>query len=193
MELKLIDHELNLILKKSRYQHSIGVKDVACDLAAIYGYDMNKAEIAGILHDCAKYLTDEQLLEKCEEYHLSVTEIERKCPFLLHGKVGAIFARDKYGIEDEEILNAIIYHTTGRPAMTLLEKIIFTADYIEPFRKLIPKIDVIREIAYSDLDLAVTMTLENILNYLKQSSSEIDDMTEETYNYYNEFLETRLK
>ena len=191
MDLELIRKNLQRVLKKSRYRHTEGVEAVSGDLALIYGYDVGKAELAGLLHDCAKYQTDEQLLEQCNKYQLPVSEIERKCPFLLHGKVGAVFAQEMYGVEDDEILSSIIFHTTGRPAMSLLEKIIFTADYIEPYRKPLPKIDEIRKAAYTDLELAIVMVLENTLNYLKESGDEIDGMTEKTYIYYKNILQTR--
>ncbi|MDD3174133.1 MAG: bis(5'-nucleosyl)-tetraphosphatase (symmetrical) YqeK [Herbinix sp.] len=188
MELDLIREDMKKLLKASRYLHSVGVEEVSHDLALIYGYNINHAKTAGILHDCAKYLSDEELLKACEMYHLPVTEIERECAFLLHAKVGAAFAKSKYGVEDEEILSAIAYHTTGRPAMTLLEKIIFTADYIEPYRKPLPRIEDIRKAAYNDLDLAVYMILENVLNYLSNNNSKIDNLTKETYEYYKKIL-----
>ncbi len=188
MELKQIRENLRKVLKESRYLHSIGVEEVACDLALIYGCDVQKALLAGLLHDCAKYLTEQEQLLACQKYHLPVTEIERQCAFLLHAKVGAAFAREKYGIEDIEILNAITYHTTGRPAMTLLEKIIFTADYIEPNRKPVPRMEEIRRTAYEDLDTAVLMILDNTLHYLKDCGNPIDQVTEETYEFYRNKL-----
>jgi predicted HD superfamily hydrolase involved in NAD metabolism len=188
MELEQIRNSLKMSLKPKRYLHSEGVEEVACDLAVINGYDMKKAGIAGLLHDCAKNLTERQLLKECESHRLPVTEVERRCPFLLHAKVGALYARIKYGIEDEEILNSIAYHTTGRPAMTLLEKIIFTADYIEPCRKPLPRIDEIRRTAYSDLDAGVYMILENMLDYLTDTESVTDTLTVDTYNYYKAVL-----
>lgn len=188
MDLDLIRNDLNNLLKESRYRHSVGVEEVSHDMAIIHGCSVDKAIIAGILHDCAKYLTDEELLSECEKYHLSVTAVEKKCPFLLHGKVGALYAAIKYEVSDDEILSAITYHTTGRPAMTLLEKIVFTADYIEPFRKPLPRINEIREAAYSNLDLAVYMTAENVLNYLGSQGQEIDVLTVETYKYYKKEL-----
>jgi len=184
MELERIKECLKKQLKENRYLHSLGVEEVACDMAAIYGYDMEKAALAGILHDCAKYLSDEELIRECEKYGLPISAIERKCAFLLHAKVGALYARVMYGIEEEEILDAINYHTTGRPQMTLLEKIIFTADYIEPYRKPLPRIDIIRETAYTDLDQAVVMILENTLSYLSDIDGEIDTITVDTYHYY---------
>ena len=191
MDLELIREELKCVLKPIRYQHSLGVEEVACDLAVIYEYDMEKARLAGLLHDCARGLSDEQLLEKCKEYGLPVTEIEQKCGFLLHGKVGALYARQIYEVLDEEILNSIRYHTTGRPAMILLEKIIFIADYIEPNRRPLPRINEIRLAAYTDLDLGITMVLENMLNYFKESGTAIDTLTVDTYEYYKAYLQTR--
>lgn len=188
MELEALRDSMKGVLKHPRYLHSVGVEEVACDLAIINGYDAEKASIAGILHDCAKNLTDSELLQCCERYQLPVTEIEARCPFLLHGKVGAVFAEKIYGIEDPEIISSIVYHTTGRPNMSLLEKIIFTADYIEPYRKPLPRIDEIRAVAYSKLDLAVLMILDNTLHYLEQSEADIDTMTVDTYEYYRSVL-----
>ncbi len=193
MKLELLRDRMKETLKKPRYLHSVGVEEVACDLAVIYGYDTMKASIAGILHDCAKNLSDEELIQYCEKHHLEVTEIEARCPFLLHGKVGAAYAEEQFGIEDPEIISSIVYHTTGRPNMSLLEKIIFTADYIEPYRKLIPRIDEIRAMAYSELDLAVLMILENTLGYLEQSKADIDTMTVDTYEYYKAKLSGQNK
>jgi putative HD superfamily hydrolase of NAD metabolism len=188
MELNRIRENLRKTLKESRYLHSIGVEEVAHDLALIYGCDTQKAILAGLLHDCAKYLTDDEQLAACKEYELPVTEIERQCAFLLHAKVGAAFAHEKYGVVDTEILNAITYHTTGRPAMTVLEKIIFTADYIEPYRKPVPRMEEIRRAAYEDLNTAVLMILENTLKYLRECGKPIDQVTEETYAYYEKLL-----
>ncbi len=186
MEFDEISKNLKKVLSEKRYLHSLGVEEVACDLALIHGFDMERAKIAGILHDCAKYLSNEQLLDECQNYGLPVTDIEVKCPFLLHAKVGAIYARIKYGIQDDQIISAITYHTTGRPAMSLLEKIIFTADYIEPYRRPLPRIEVIRKMAYNDIDIAVAMVAENVLDYLRASNQDIDTMTIDTYHYYRD-------
>ena len=90
--------------------------------------------LAGLLHDCAKCIPGENKIKMCEKYHLNVSEVERENPSLLHAKLGAFLAAKKYHIEDKEIINAIASHTTGHPHMTLLEKIIYIADYIEPGR-----------------------------------------------------------
>lgn len=183
-----IREKLQEVLKASRYQHSLGVEEVAHDLAVIYRYEEDKASLAGILHDCAKYLSDEELIQECELNQITITEVERQCPFLLHAKVGALFAQTKYGVKDIEITDAITYHTTGRPAMSLLEKIIFTADYIEPYRKPLPRISEIRQTAYLDLDYAVFMILENMIHYLQETGNTIDLTTVETYDYYKKLL-----
>ena len=191
MEIDEIRKKLKQVLSEKRYLHSVGVEEVACDMALLYGFDMEKAKIAGILHDCAKYLTNQQLLGECKKYHLPVTDIERKCPSLLHAKVGSIYARVKYGIEDDQIISAITYHTTGRPAMSLLEKIIFTADYIEPYRKPFPRLEEIRKMAYTDIDRAVEMVAENVLDYLRESKGDIDTLTIDTYHYYRDKIMIR--
>ena len=112
-------------------------------------------------------------------------------PVLLHAKVGAFYAKEKYGVEDVDILSAITYHTTGRPNMSLLEKIIYVADYIEPHRKKLPRLDEIRKIAFIDLDRAIYMILENSLSYLESGNEKIDSKTEETYRFYKNVMEKR--
>lgn len=179
------------ILGEGRYLHSLGVEEVACDLAYIYGADEMKARIAGILHDSAKKLSDEELKNECIKYDIPISEGEKQCPQLLHSKVGAIYAKTKYGVQDEGILNAISYHTTGRPGMSLLEKIIFTADYIEPNRRPIPQLDEIRKLAYEDLDAAVCMILKSTLEYLTSKNTVIDSLTVETYKYYKDLLKSK--
>lgn len=184
MELQLLRDGVKPLMKESRYQHTLGCEAVAYDLALIHGYDTEKASIAGILHDCAKDLSDEELLGECKRLNIPITDIERQRALLLHAKVGAAYARDKFGIREEEILNAIIYHTTGRPGMSLLEKIIFVADYIEPNRRPLPNIDLIRRTAYENLDQAITLISKSTLDYLESTGAAIDTLTIETYHYY---------
>ncbi len=171
-------------LTNSRYEHTLGVEYTAASLAMCYSADIFKAEMAGLLHDCAKCYSEDFLIEVCKRNDIPISDIEYKLPYLLHAKVGAFLAKDTYGIDDEEILSAIKYHSTGRENMTLLEKIVFVADYIEPRRDLAPNLVEIRKMAYNDIDTAVLMILEDTLNYLRTQSGEIDPATEETYNYY---------
>ncbi len=184
MELEPLRKSMKKVLSESRYRHSLEVEEVCYDLALIHGEDTLKAAIAGILHDCAKCMTDMELLQECEKYNLPITQVQRKQPYLLHASLGAVYAREKYGIRDEDILNAITYHTTGRPAMTKLEKIVYIADFIEPGRKPIPVLDEAREMAYRNLDEAVICIADNSLNYLKEKGVIIEPLTKETYDYY---------
>lgn len=179
-----IKKELSKELDVKRYEHTLGVAYTAACLAMRYECDMTKAYIAGLLHDCAKGMSHEERLAYCKKHDLKVTEIEHKNPSLLHAKVGADMSRRKYGIEDEEICNAVRYHTTGRPEMSLLEKIIFIADYLEPHRNEQEDLPVVRKQVFTDIDLALRTILSNTLSYLKESGKPIDSMTEKTYEYY---------
>lgn len=183
--LKKLTKEMEKVQDPKRFTHTLGVEFTAAALAMRYGEDLEKAQTAGLLHDCAKCLGNDKLLSVCEKNQIPITDIERRNPYLLHAKVGCFLAKKEYKIEDSDILNAILYHTTGRPRMTLLEKIIFTADYIEPGRKQAPNLTQIRQMAFTDLDSAVRKILSDTLDYLKSGEGEMDPMTEETYQYYS--------
>lgn len=176
-------------LDKVRYEHTLGVMYTAGALAMRYQVDLEKALVAGLLHDCAKCLSTDKKLKLCDKYHLKVSESERENPGLLHAKLGAYIAEKKYDIEDKEIVDAIAYHTTGRPGMTLLGKIVYIADYIEPNRNEAPNLDEVRRLAFVDVDECLYLVLKDSLAYLKTRNEVIDPMTEETYLYYKEVLE----
>ena len=184
MEIQEIEEILQQKQNPHRYRHTIGVRYTSICLAMRYGEELTRASYAGLLHDCAKHMSNEKLLAKCCEHHWTVSEGEEKNPFLLHGRVGAWLAEHKYGITDPEILGAIEWHTTGRPNMTLLEKIVFTADYIEPGRDQAPNLVELRRLAFTDIDQAVCAILKQTLDYLRDQGGEIDPATEVTYNYY---------
>lgn len=166
-----------------RFAHTLGVEFTAAALAMKYQSDVTDAQIAGLLHDCAKCLTDEKRVSICEKHQIPMTDIERRNPFLLHAKVGEYLAREKYGITNPDILNAICFHTTGRENMSLLERIVFVADYIEPGRRQAPNLTEIRQLAFTDLDAAMLKILEDTLSYLRATGGELDPMTEITYEY----------
>lgn len=166
-----------------RFAHTLGVEFTAAALAMKYQSDVTDAQIAGLLHDCAKCLTDEKRVSICEKHQIPMTDIERRNPFLLHAKVGEYLAREKYGITNPDILNAIRFHTTGRENMSLLERIVFVADYIEPGRRQAPNLTEIRQLAFTDLDAAMLKILEDTLSYLRATGGELDPMTEITYEY----------
>ena len=126
--------KLSRNLSERRYEHTLGVAYTAACLAMRFGADPLKAEIAGLLHDCAKEFSEKELLKLGEKYGYHFEDYELEAPQVLHAVIGPYIAKDKYGVDDPEILSAIRWHTTGRGDMTLLEKIVFTADYIEPNR-----------------------------------------------------------
>ena len=121
-------------LDPMRYEHSLSVSFTCMNLAMRYGYDMDKAELAGLMHDCGKRYSDDIILKKCLKHGIEVTEDELKALPVLHAKYGAWLAEHKYQIRDQEILDAIGCHTTGKTDMTTLDKILYIADYIEPRR-----------------------------------------------------------
>ena len=121
-------------LNPGRYEHSLSVAFTCICLAMRYGYPIDQAEVAGILHDCAKGYDNDTIIRHCEKKGIEITEDERKAPAVLHAKYGAWLAENTYDIHDQEILDAIACHTTGKPAMGLLDKILYVADYIEARR-----------------------------------------------------------
>lgn len=186
--LQKLSYKLKKHLDKERYNHTLGVMYTSAALAMRYGADMQKALLAGLLHDCAKCISNDKKLKMCRKYHLTVSEAEYKNPGLLHAKLGAFLAFRKYQIKDREILNAIASHTTGRPHMSILEKIVYIADYMEPGRKELPNMSDVRALAFKDIDECLYRILKDTLKYLKSRNMELDSMTEKTYAYYKEKL-----
>lgn len=172
-------------LDEKRYEHTLGVAYTAAVMAMYYGVDPIKAQMAGLLHDCAKCMEYDKAITLCEKHNIQITETERKNPLLLHAKVGSYIAMHKYNITDPDIVNSILNHTTGRPDMSLLEKIIYIADYIEPGRRKAPNLDTVRKLAFGNLDEALLMILSDTLQYLKDIHSDIDAMTIKTYEFYS--------
>lgn len=173
---------------KARYRHTLGVADTAACLTMRYGVSMEAAYIAGLLHDCAKCLSDEELLLRCRKQSIPITEYEEQSPYLLHGKLGAFYAKERYNINDEDICNAIRYHTTGRAGMSPLEEIIFIADYMEPMRNKAADLDEVRELVFVDIKKAIYVVTRDTLDYLKSKNKPIDPQTVVTYEYYRNII-----
>lgn len=184
MKIHEIKDKLKDELKPSRFEHTIGVAYTATALAMRYEVSIHDAELAGLLHDCAKCMSDDKLYKICVNHNIILTDAEIENPSLLHAKAGAVVAKKDYDIDDEGILNAVRYHTTGRPAMTMLEKIIFTADYIEPGRTKQKRLNEIRKMAFIDIDACIYMISADTLEYLKQNNAIIDKNTEAICRYY---------
>lgn len=179
-----IRKKMEKALDPKRYEHTLGVAYTASCLAMCHGADPVKAKVAGLLHDSAKCMTDKKRIAICKRNHLPISQVEWENPFLLHAKVGSYLAKSEYHITDQDILNAILYHTTGRPGMSRLEKIVYVADYIEPSRKQAPHLCDIRKLAFRDLDEALFRILKDTLEYLQGIGNTVDQMTQETYDFY---------
>lgn len=178
---------LKATLRPKRFRHTLGVAYTAANLAAVHNADEDKAFLAGLLHDCAKFYETEEQIALCDEAGISLTETEQLNPALIHGKLGAFYAKTKYQVEDEEILSAIRYHTTGHPDMTVLEKIIYLADYIEPGRSMDCKphsLQKVRAACFQNLDEGMRFALENGISYLREQNQPIDTISLETYEWY---------
>ena len=175
-------------LDEDRFQHTMGVMYTSAAMAMRFDADQEQALLAGLLHDCAKCFSDDKKISVCRKNNMEINSVESRNPYLLHAKAGYCIAQNKFDIEDQDILNAILNHTTGRPGMSTLEKIIYIADYIEPSRKQAPNLSEVRKLAFQNLDQALLKILTDILSYLESGGGEIDPLTKETYDYYAALL-----
>lgn len=191
--MKQLTSDIKKELDDKRFRHTISVAHTAAALAMCHDLDPQKAYFAGLLHDCAKCIPNKDKMALCAKYGLSVTSVEKENPDLLHAKLGSYLARTKYGMEDEEIISAILFHTTGKPAMSAFEQIIYIADYIEIHRKPLPNMAKARKLAFQDLDACMLVILESTLNYLQQNDATIDEITQETYEYYKNACKKGVK
>ncbi|WP_130806566.1 bis(5'-nucleosyl)-tetraphosphatase (symmetrical) YqeK [Senegalia massiliensis] len=181
MKIEKMKSILKKDIDKERYKHTIRVTETAIKLAKNYKVDTEKAHIAALLHDSAKYKDKDTLLKKSQEFGIILDAVMKNNPHLIHPFLGAELAKVKYNILDEDILNAIKYHTTGRKNMSMLEKIIFIADYIEPGRNF-PGLEKIREISFEDIDLGIILAMDNTLKYIINKGWLIHPNTIETRN-----------
>lgn len=177
-----IKEYIKVHLTVDRYNHTLGVMKTSEELAVRYGVDPAKARIAGLCHDCAKNFSASDLISKAKVSGEVISSIYYKSPQLLHGIVGAYIAKELFHINDEDILNAIKYHTTGRENMSTLEKIVYIADCIEPARSF-KGVNELRELAYNDLDKALIKSFEDTILYIIARGSIIHIDTIKARNY----------
>lgn len=163
--MKKIKEKVKRKLKKKRFLHTEGVVKTSVELCKIYGIDTEKAIIAGYLHDYTKYMSKEEIDEIIIKESIQLNEVEKRNYFLLHGYTSAVLARDEFGVKDEEILDAIRYHTFGRKNMTTFDMILYVADAIEPERDY-PGVDKLRELAKENLEKAYLQALDNSIKYV---------------------------
>ncbi len=170
-------------LTEKRYIHSIGVMNTAIELAKHYGADLEKTSIAALLHDCAKNYSHSEMFELCEKYNIVIDDISKSSPGLIHGFLGAAMAKKDYGITDPEIYDAIYYHTVGKPDMSLITKIIYIADGIEPGRTY-DGVERIREIVFEDIDRALVLQIDYTIHSVINRGGLIHTNTIDTRNFY---------
>ena len=185
----LINKKLRHALTEQRYLHTQGVAEMAVRLAGIYNEDKDKARVAALLHDCAKCIENDESLRLCREYGVPLDEVLLAQPDLCHSFLGEKVAENDYDISDKDILSAIKYHTTGHAAMTMLEKIIFIADYIEFGRKNFDGLEETRNTAYEDIDKAVYMCLKQTIDFNRKKGRLIHFLSLEALNYYSNIIE----
>lgn len=171
-------------LKEKRFFHSLNVADSAVELAKRFGADEDKAYIAGLLHDITKNETDENQLQIMQSGGIILTETQRNNPKLWHAMSGSVYLKQTLGITDEEILGAVRWHTTGKAGMTLLERVVFIADYISAERDY-PDVDVMRHLSETSLDAAALYALKFSMRNLSEKEKPI---CEDSVAYYNELI-----
>ena len=165
--------KLRDMIDAKRFAHSIGVRDTAVMLARQYGVDAEKASIAGLLHDCAKNIPKEESIRRCEEAGIPLKPVCYIEKGLVHSYLGAIVAKEEFGIMDEEILSAIFYHTTGHEDMPMLTKIVYLSDILEPGRN-VPNLEELRKIAMDDIDEALIRAINSTICHILQKGSVLD-------------------
>ncbi len=182
MDREALMQAVQMRMSERRFKHVLGVEETAIALAEQFGESPEKASIAALTHDYAKERSDEkfQLAIERGKYE-NKTELLKYGNAIWHGLVGAEFVARELNISDEEILNAIRLHTTGAAEMTLLDKIIYVADYIEPGRSF-PGVEDARVIALRDLDQAVAFETKHTLAHLIEAENPVYPKTIETYN-----------
>jgi predicted HD superfamily hydrolase involved in NAD metabolism len=170
-------------VSERRFIHSVSTMETAVLLAGKYGADADKCAAAGLLHDCAKGVCGDRALRMSRENGIELDYILERCTILLHGYLGRVIARSRFGIDDEDVLNAIANHTMGRPAMSLTEKIIFLADYIEPHRSF-TGVGKLRKMVHEDLDKAVIYAIDGTIRKILSKGDLLHPRILDTRNYY---------
>lgn len=177
-------------LSPCRFKHTLGVAEIAEDLAVIYGIDVEKAVVAALLHDVAKEFSVDEKRQFCESYGLILDEYLERNIHLMHGNIGAYIAKQQYDIQDEDVLNAISNHTLGRNNMSDLEKIIYLADIIEPNRTFHSKLEELRQLSYTNLEEAMKVALYSNVVCLTAKNKEIHPIIYSILEEYKEIEHT---
>ena len=169
-------------LSEGRYDHTLRVADTAAELAHVHGLDEDRARLSALIHDAARETGAEEFLRLAQEWNLPVGEPERHSPKLLHGPVAAELARRELGVEDEEILEAVRVHTTGRPGMGTLELVLYVADKIEPARDY-PSVERLRGLAREDIHMAATESLRRAIAHNEGRGKDVHPSSREALDW----------
>ncbi|MEM9008403.1 MAG: bis(5'-nucleosyl)-tetraphosphatase (symmetrical) YqeK [Cyanobacteria bacterium P01_F01_bin.86] len=175
---------LNVNVPRPRIRHILGVEQTAFEWAQLYGLDAERAAWAGLLHDVAKYFSGDRLLDMAATEGLILDSVLKKTPHLIHADVGAIVARDKFGVTDSEILDAIRLHTLGAPGMSSLSCIVFLADALEPNRGQSEDLKNLRNLVERHLYRAVVAVSDRSLQYLIAKKDPVHPRTVETRDWF---------
>ena len=186
---KIIEY-LKKNLKEARFIHSIGVMNMAVKLAKLHSVDENNAKFAGLLHDIAKNMTNNELINYCKENDIGLDDVKLSSPGMLHAEVGADMAKKMFGA-NEEIVQAINYHTLANENMADLDKIIYIADLIEEGRDL-PGLEPIKETAYRDLDEALVLALTYCIENVKERGKIIHSQSENALKAAKRNLDNKI-
>lgn len=191
MNLIQMDEKLKNTLSERRYIHSIGVMESAISLAERFGEDIDKARIAGLLHDCAKEVDKDEAVELCDELGIEIDDAKRVQKGLLHADLGAELVKTEYDISDSEIYDAIKYHTMGRENMTMLDKIIYLADFIEPSRRDFEGLTELRKLCMEDLDEAMLFAINLSISFVLNKGKVLHKQTLATRDYFQKLKEEK--
>ena len=169
------------VLSEERLRHTLGVADWAEELARHHGLDPVKARCAGLVHDLAKEIPLNNQLRFARRWNLLKYPEDEQSPYVLHGPVAAYWLENYYGLDDAEVLAAVANHTLGRPGMCQLEMLIYSADLTEADRDF-PKVDILRQSLYDNLEKGTLACVEHTLIYLRESKRPIHPLTQLTFN-----------
>lgn len=188
LNFKMFDYYANEVKKSlsqnpSRYAHSISVAITAINLGTVYNANLDDCMVGGILHDYCKCVPIDEMIKQCEKENVPLSEEDKKAVGCLHGFLAANVCKKKFGVNDA-VYNAIYFHTCGKPNMTILEKVIFVADFIEPLRAFRDTVSHVRKIAWTDIDEAVILSINYTIDFLKKNNSFIHSNTLQTLKYY---------
>lgn len=192
MDLEAMEQKLRGMLSEKRYHHSLGVMETAIEMAEIFGVDVEKARLAGLLHDCAKDIERSKRIPLCKELGVHLDPVKKDQKGLIHADLGAKMVETEFGITDIEVINAVKYHTLGRENMTDLEKILYLADIIEPNRKPFDGIEELRSLCRSNLDCAMLYALERSIEYIQHRHKKLHSQTLQAQQYFLEICKEKV-